>query len=245
MLAIMQPYFLPYIGHFSLHYSASRWIIFDLPKYAPKTYVSRNWFQLPTGQVVRLGLFVKHRRGQSIGEAEVTSLREVRNAIDGPVRQYYPYSSHAKDLHECLMDSISDSPSNRVVDVNQTLLRAITGFLGFQRPMRLASSLDIDLKGVLGAGDWAPTIACSVGERNYVNPLGGAKIFDDSSFERFDVKLWFHQFIGRACSARVAGTEIKLSILNDILERGADQVRLDLLDFELVKSRSIEPSDPR
>ena len=244
MLAIMQPYFLPYIGHFSLLMTATRWIIFDLPKYAPKTYVSRNWLRLPMGQVVRLGLSVNHRRGQKINEAEVASLGHVMNSIDGPLRQHFPYSPHAKPLHERLMDCLCDCSSTRVVDINQALLSAVAEMLGFERPMQQASQLELNLDGVSGAGEWAPTIAAQLGCKDYVNPPVGASFLDPDRFESAGVTLWFHRYFGPRALSRDSRGERNLTVLNDILERGANQVRMDLLLSEVTASRTT-PMCPR
>ena len=133
--------------------------------------------------------------------------------------------------------------NNHVVESCQS----VTGLLGFERPMRQASSLNIDLSGVSAAGDWAAAIASRMGESDYVNPPGGASFLNEETFEQVRVNLWFHHYFGQCCSVTVAGTERKLSVLNDILERGTDQVRLDLLDFEIVQSKrgAVGDRDPR
>jgi len=41
-LGIMQPYFFPYLGHFSLISSVDKWIVFDVTQYTPKTWMNRN-----------------------------------------------------------------------------------------------------------------------------------------------------------------------------------------------------------
>ena len=42
MLGIMQPYFFPYVGHFELIHLSDDWIVFDVVKYQPKSWMNRN-----------------------------------------------------------------------------------------------------------------------------------------------------------------------------------------------------------
>lgn len=48
-LAIMQPYFFPYLGHFSLIAASDAWIVFDVRQYTPRTWMNRNRILHPTG----------------------------------------------------------------------------------------------------------------------------------------------------------------------------------------------------
>ena len=41
-LAIMQPYFFPYWGHFCLIASTQAWVVFDTPQYTPRSWMNRN-----------------------------------------------------------------------------------------------------------------------------------------------------------------------------------------------------------
>ena len=42
ILGIMQPYFMPYIGYFSLIKASDKWIVFDTPQFIRKGWVNRN-----------------------------------------------------------------------------------------------------------------------------------------------------------------------------------------------------------
>jgi hypothetical protein len=41
-LAIMQPYFFPYLGHFALISQCEKWVVFDITQFTPKSWMSRN-----------------------------------------------------------------------------------------------------------------------------------------------------------------------------------------------------------
>jgi hypothetical protein len=45
----MQPYFFPYIGHFSLIAACDEWVVFDLTQYTPRTWLNRNRIRHPCG----------------------------------------------------------------------------------------------------------------------------------------------------------------------------------------------------
>lgn len=48
-LGIMQPYFFPYLGHFSLIAAVDEWIVFDVSQYTPRTWMNRNRVLNPAG----------------------------------------------------------------------------------------------------------------------------------------------------------------------------------------------------
>ena len=47
---IMQPYFFPYIGYFSLIKATNKWIVFDTPQYANRSWMNRNRVIHPSGE---------------------------------------------------------------------------------------------------------------------------------------------------------------------------------------------------
>ena len=48
-LGIMQPYFFPYIGYFSLIANTDLWVVFDTPQYTRKSWMNRNRILHPRG----------------------------------------------------------------------------------------------------------------------------------------------------------------------------------------------------
>ena len=47
----MQPYFLPYLGYFSLIKHADIWVVFDTPKFIRHGWIERNRILSPRGQL--------------------------------------------------------------------------------------------------------------------------------------------------------------------------------------------------
>ena len=41
-LGIMQPYFFPYIGYYDLMDRSDKWVVFDIVKYRPRSWMNRN-----------------------------------------------------------------------------------------------------------------------------------------------------------------------------------------------------------
>ena len=48
VLGIMQPYFFPYLGYYQLMMAVERWIVFDIVKYADRSWMNRNRVLHPT-----------------------------------------------------------------------------------------------------------------------------------------------------------------------------------------------------
>src|SRR5690606_41900370 len=74
-LGIMQPYFFPYLGYFSLIAATDRWIVFDPVQYIRKGWMNRN-------RVLKQGGGVKYVGITMAPHSRETLIRDMRLAPD-------------------------------------------------------------------------------------------------------------------------------------------------------------------
>lgn len=232
-LAVMQPYFLPYVGHFSLFKASSHWVVFDLPRFAKKTFVSRNWMATPSGNASRLGGEIYCPTGGIIAEATFVSHDSIREKLLGNLKRWSKLSPHGVELCDFIEDALLRVGGLSVARTNAHLFTAVAGYLGVSREVTFASDLEISENEFGGPGGWAPTITKALEERVYMNPMGGKTFLNPCSFKTFGAQLVFHQYNGPVATVNVNGEVRAASIVQQILEFGRSNVSDQIDQFSL------------
>lgn len=191
-LGIMQPYFFPYLGHFSLIKAVDEWIVFDITQYTPKTWLNRNRILHPVSgwQYVTIPLS-NSSISIKIHEAKVLNLSAAKADIVGKLSHYRkraPYFYAVNLLVNEVFDSVTD---NSLVHLNVSGLSAICRYLGISFNYKICSELNLPLPEKLGPGEWALEICSLLGANGYMNPASGRNLFNPAEFARRGVSLHF------------------------------------------------------
>lgn len=224
-LGIMQPYFFPYLGHFSLITLVDKWIVFDVTQYTPKTWMNRNRILHPKAgwQYVSVPLS-NSSISIKTSEARVLALAETKKSIIGKLTHYKknaPYFYEATKIVEQAFDSSKD---DSLVSLNVCALKNVCEYLRIPFLYRRASEIAVHYPVTLGAGDWAPHICEMLGATEYVNPIGGKEIFDISVFQRHGISLYFSEFYGFEYATDPYSYEPNLSVIDVIMWNSPDVI---------------------
>ncbi len=190
----MQPYFFPYLGHFSLIAAVDEWIVFDITQYTPKTWMNRNRILHPNAgwQYVTVPL-----SNSSISikthEARVLNFSEAKASIVGKLSHYKKKAPHFEAVNALINEAFDSATDDSLVHLNVHGLGAVCRYLGIPFNYRICSELNLPLPEKLQPGEWAPEICRMLGANSYVNPAGGQEIFDPSEFARRGISLHFAQ----------------------------------------------------
>ena len=72
-LAIMQPYFFPYIGYFQLINAVDTFVIYDDVQYIARGWINRNYFLRKDGKFLFTIPVAKYKQGAKINEVLINS----------------------------------------------------------------------------------------------------------------------------------------------------------------------------
>lgn len=217
-LGIMQPYFFPYFGHFSLISAVDEWIVFDVTQYTPKTWMNRNRILHPKEgwQYVSVPL-----ANGSISirtcEAKLLDPASAEGALIGKLtafRRQAPFHGQVVDL---IRRAYSGRSDDSLCALNVSALQAVCAYLGLPFSYRICSDLGLTFPEQMEAGDWAPFICKALGASSYVNPIGGRALFDRSQFASVGVELMFAEVGEFAYDPAPYRYEPHLSILDVLL----------------------------
>lgn len=191
-LAIMQPYFFPYIGYFQLMNHVDEWIIFDNIQFIDKGWINRNRI-LHTNpdkdwQFITIPL---SKRGQfdRINEINIIQNQSWVETIMGKLTAYKkaPHYIETKDfVYECLSD-----PTESLTETLEKTLIKTTQHLGIKTPITVQSRQNWKLPEITHPGQWALEISKIKKAKKYTNLYGGSSIFQQKEFDNAEIELQF------------------------------------------------------
>lgn len=229
-LAIMQPYFLPYLGYFQLISAVDRFVVYDNIEFTKKGWINRNRF-LRNGEPavftipLKKGsdfLFVCDRR-----ISEDFDRKKFLNQLHGAYSRAPKYPEaidivekvicfDSSNLFEYIFNSIKTICDILDIDTEiypSSLVESCEFLKGEKRVLSLCADLKAD---------------------HYVNPPGGRDLYSHESFDNSGVKLSFLNSGKKPYKQFKNDFVPSLSILDVLMFNSIEDIKANFLgDFEL------------
>lgn len=186
-LAIMQPYFLPYIGYFQLIAAVDQFVIYDRIKYTKKGWMNRNRFLLNGSDAMFSLPLKKGSDSLDVVERELAADFD-RGKLLGQFAGAYRRAPHFAETY-ALLEHIVHHRDNNLFGYIHHAVTTLCAYLGLQTEIRVSSTLSFDnqLKGQ----DKVLAICEAAGARHYINSIGGAELYAKPDFAARGVELLF------------------------------------------------------
>ncbi len=231
--AIMQPYFLPYLGYFQLISAADTFIIYDTIQFTKKGWINRNQM-LRNGTATVFSIPIK-KDSDYLNVVD----RQVSEAFD-PVKLYNQISEAYRKAPEFdnimpLIESILYFKAENLFDYIHNSIVKCCDHLNIETTLGISSQVEggrSDLRNT----DRVIDICKRTGAETYINPPGGRELYSQPEFDAHDLKLRFlkphlmpyPQFGGSFVPS--------LSILDVMMFNTRDHIAEQLLgEYELVE----------
>ena len=186
-LAIMQPYFLPYIGYFQLIAAVDTFVVYDNIKYTKKGWVNRNRM-LRNGEDVTFSLpLAKDSDSLDIVQRELAADFD-RQKLLNQFKGAYSKAPHFDVTFPVLARIVLNEERNLFRYILQSIVE-LCGHLGLPTEIRLSSEIDIDHG--LKSQDKVLAICNALGADCYINAIGGLELYRHEDFAAQDVALQF------------------------------------------------------
>jgi hypothetical protein len=230
-LAVMQPYFLPYIGYFMLIRAVDHFVVFDDVQYIARGWINRN-FVLHRGGPQAFTLPVqKAPRETLIKDMRLALTRPGRDKLLELFRHAYgkaPYYGAVR----ALLDEIFAVDSDRLEPFVTRSLQILCRYLGLGTAFSLSSQTS--LPQAAGGKDRIPLLCEAHGATEYVNPVGGMRLYCAKTFAARNVRLRFID-MGDVCYRQFGGPFVpNLSILDTLMFNSPEDCRAQLDRYKLM-----------
>ncbi|WP_097125919.1 WbqC family protein [Spirosoma fluviale] len=230
-LAIMQPYFLPYIGYMQLMGAVDTFVLYDDVAFINRGWINRNRL-LINGQEYLFTIPLKDAsQNKRINEVHLADDPKWRSKLLKTIEQGYrkaPCYQTVMPLTEKIINFTTDS----IADLIYFSLVELNTYLGLST--RLVASSSIYANSELKAQERILDICRQEKASRYINPIGGMELYDAPSFTQTGIDLKFIK------SKRAEYPQFKndfipwLSVLDALMFNDIPDVRKLLGEYELV-----------
>ena len=231
-IAIMQPYFLPYVGYFQLMASVDKFVILDDVNFINRGWVNRN--RLPTAHGPAWLTLPLHNASQNrlISELDIFSDDGWKAGMRGTIATCYSKAAE-RQLMLPLVDHWLEIANGNLSTFLHTTLCDIAERCGILTEIVRTSS--VYPKGELRGQHRILDICLREGADVYVNPPGGKALYDGELFASKGVDLRFLQPAIKNLNLRYSGLDGPvLSVLDLLMQNSYEAMHQAVHTFDLV-----------
>lgn len=232
-IAIMQPYFLPYFGYWQLMNYVDIFVVYDDIEYTKKGWINRNRFLL-NGQPEIFSLPLKkdsdflkifeRQLSKKFSKEKVKLMRRLETA--------YRNAANFQEGESLLADIFASTETNLFGFIYQSV-EHVRVRLDISNQLIVSSTLGIphQFKGQ----DRVIAICKALGATDYINPIGGAELYNKQVFSVEGIRLYFQRI--KPLEYQQFNYEFvkNLSILDSIMFLGVQGVRKLLPKIDLLE----------
>lgn len=187
-VAIMQPYFFPYLGYFQLIGAVDLFLLYDDVQYMKGGWINRNRI-LQNGAPAWFSMPVRHAHFKLPISAR-TYCDPIKNgaALLSTLHTAYRKAPYFRDGIQ-LAEAIFTCSDESVVGYNHAALLKICAYIGIQTPIELTSNAKTDQ--TLSAEDRVLELCKRTHATHYINAAGGRDLYSNQLFRAHNIELSF------------------------------------------------------
>jgi len=227
-LAIMQPYFFPYIGYFQLIHAVDAFVVYDDVNFIKGGWINRN-FILSNGEKSRITLQLQGASPNVLINRVMVGNNKIK--LLKSIQQSYAKAPQFAQVFPIVEAILSNDEVNlaKFLDFG---LRKICAYLSLKPTWYLSSELkkDVSLKGP----EKVLAICEELNAKHYINVPGGKSLYDRQSFEKLGLKLSFIE--PKTIEYKQFGKEFvpNLSIIDVMMFNDKEQCSQLIQEYSLV-----------
>ena len=233
-VAVMQPYFFPYSGYFSLIHSVEHFMFFDDVQYIKKSWMSRNrllniekeepYFIRPTLIKPDYKALFTTVKLDNTDNWKVKIIEQLNG---------YKYKAPFFNQIKILIEEILETDYEYLTSFNINSTIAISQALGFNTKFDKYTDYNFWFEEKPNEGDWGRVIAKEIGATHYINSPGGESFILPEKFTEIDIKLGFIQPQLRQYNQLTKAFLPGLSIIDVLLFNGIEKTAEMISEYEI------------
>ena len=188
-VAIMQPYFLPYIGYLQLISAVDLFIVYDNIKYTKKGWINRNRLLQNDNDVIFSLPLKKDSDYLTVCERELAADFN-RNKLLHQFKNAYRHAPYFTQIFPLIEQVVDYDQSNLFEFLHHSIVK-VCEYLGITTKIEISSSINID--HALKNQDKVLALCEVVSASVYVNAIGGIDLYSKETFHDKGLALKFIQ----------------------------------------------------
>ncbi len=229
-IAIMQPYFFPYLGYWQLINAVDEFIVYDNIQYTKKGWINRNRFLLEGKDLFFTIPLKKSSDYLDIIEKDISSDFDKEKFLNRVKHAYYK-APNFNEIFDLISKCIYNEQTNLFYFIYLSII-SISKTLGIKTRILISSQLDVDHE--LIGKDKVLEICKRQKAGIYINPVGGIDLYDKQEFANNGIELKFLK--AQLSEYKQFNNEFipALSILDVLMFNTPREMQQMLKDYELL-----------
>jgi len=188
-LAIMQPYFFPYIGYWQLINAVDTFVVYDNIQFSKKGWFHRNNILMNDKKTLFTIPLKKDSDSLDVVDRYLSddSEKQVKKIL-AQIKNSYRKAPYFNEVYP-LIEAIFFNQEKNLFNYIYYSIKMVCNYLEIGTTIVKSSTIDIDhnLKGQ----DKVIAINKNLNSTKYINPIGGIELYDAKSFAKENIELLF------------------------------------------------------
>ncbi|MEY4611921.1 MAG: hypothetical protein RL246_2240 [Bacteroidota bacterium] len=231
-VAIMQPYFFPYLGYFQLVQAADHFVFYDDVMFIKKGWINRNRILMQGNEFLFSIPLEKQSQHKSIRHSTVAYGTEFPNKWLQQIESAYKKAPNFQEVFELILQVIQEKPAS-VADLAAKSVMETWTYLGLEKKFYLSSELTT--KPDADRALRLIHLTQELGESHYINAVNGQSLYDKSFFAEHGVQL---DFLSPKLQPYAQGNQAEftagLSMIDVLMWNSKEAVVHQLKNFDLI-----------
>jgi hypothetical protein len=231
-VAIMQPYFFPYLGYFQLVQAADHFVFYDDVMFIKKGWINRNRILMQGNDFLFSIPLEKQSQHKSIRQSTVAYGTEFPSKWLQQIESAYKKAPHFQEVLELIHRVIQENPVS-IADLAAKSVMETWTYLGLEQKFYMSSELktkpDVDRALRL------IHITQELGDSHYINAVNGQSLYDKPLFAAQGVQL---DFLSPKLQPYPQGIQSEfmagLSMIDVLMWNSREEVIQQLKNFDLI-----------
>lgn len=228
-LGIMQPYFFPYIGYFQLIKAVDKLVFYDDVNFIKNGWINRNRI-LINNQASYITVQLKD--ASSFKPINCIKFTDNRGKLKKTIEQAYKRAPYFNGVWP-VIDASLDLRTEYVSELAMHSIEMVARYLNLDTYFEISSESYAEIKS-LKRTDRLKEICRVNNASQYINPIGGAKLYEKDDFASSGIALWFLK--SKEIKYRQNGGEFvpSLSVIDAMMFNSLEEISQLLDKYELV-----------
>ncbi len=184
-IAIMQPYFFPYIGYFQLINAVDKFVLYDDVNFIKQGWINRNRILLNNSDFYFTLQLLGASSFKNINEINIGNNKLKLLKTAGQVYKRAPYF----DKIFSLVEDILTNPKQNLAIFLEFSIKKIIDYLDIDTEILISS--EIEKRNGLKGQDKIIEICKKLNADEYINAIGGTELYSKELFLQNNIKLSF------------------------------------------------------
>ncbi|WP_201527692.1 WbqC family protein [Psychrobacter frigidicola] len=232
-LAIMQPYFMPYIGYFQLINTVDKFIFYDDVTFIKKGWINRNQI-LINNQAKIFSIPLANASSHTLIKDVLISEDRYEEWKKSFLRSIMFSYKKAKNYEQvrALIESILLDPPKTISELAIKSVIEVSDYLGLQTEFEICGQ---NYDNTDSTGKYRVFDICKQENADtYINPIGGIELYSKADFSEQGIELFFVQS-NKSIYKQFSAEFVPFLSIIDVLMFNDKKEVLDMLDdFELI-----------